>query len=117
MDGTSFMAITICMNLRCGREEMALFTVIAYKIWNRCNSILHGGEFSHSSHVVQEVEELLYQYTIAQGKQFQVSHEVRIQEKWQAPSFGRYKVNWDIAIDQNRSVWVLGSLLGIIKVV
>ncbi|XP_059449419.1 mitochondrial Rho GTPase 1-like [Corylus avellana] len=91
------------MVLWCGWDEMALFAVLARKIWHRCNGVFHGEDFIHPNRLIIEAEENQCLFLVAHASPVQINtNSSRV--KWQAPPFGRYKVNWDIAIgsDQNR---------------
>lgn len=49
-DGTDFLEI---LQNRCSREEAELCAWIAWGIWTRRNTVLHGGVFTHPNQVVR----------------------------------------------------------------
>jgi isoaspartyl peptidase/L-asparaginase-like protein (Ntn-hydrolase superfamily) len=87
---------------RCDLADFALFVQIARQVWFQRNRWVHDGIFKHPKSIIQE--------TAMHMEESNLIHEQNSTEKdvgtnasavrWSAPSQGRYKANWDMAIDK-----------------
>ena len=99
------------MSRRCNEDEMALFGVIARKIWDRRNSVLHDDIFKHPNQIIYEAQELLLNFNAAQETKWGDIHREQELQKWGPPPFGKYKANWDIAIDKVNKCMGMGIII------
>jgi ribonuclease HI/exonuclease III len=95
--GMPFKEIMEWMMGRCNKQELELFAVIAKRIWARRNQVLHGGEFINPNRISQEAEAALQQFQ--QCQEVNREQQAVVPDRWQPPLVGRYKVNWDVAVD------------------
>jgi hypothetical protein len=95
---------------RCGGDDLAVFAIIAWRIWHRRNGVLHGEGFIHPNQLVIDAEEFSRQFTEARVAAPQVS-VTEAPAKWLAPAFGRYKVNWDIALGESQNRMGVGVIV------
>lgn len=81
--------------------------MIARKIWLRRNEFVFKDSFLHPSLVVQQSRQLLVDFKEVQSKNIrQITNNSSQVCKWEPPSEGFYKVNWDAAI--NKSMGKIG---------
>jgi ribonuclease HI len=97
----SFLDIRELFMNRCTKEDLNFVVVAAKKIWACRNAVVHGGVFTPPNRIVCEVEEQLRKLkelaTVQEGRQR--GNGERTEQRWAKPPFGRYKINWDVAID------------------
>jgi hypothetical protein len=55
----NFVGVLEYLMGRCSVMELELAGVIAWRIWKRRNSVLHGGEFLNPAKLVTEAEDML----------------------------------------------------------
>ena len=68
--------------------------------------MVYGGEFIHPNRVVREAADKLQTLTtipVGGNDGLSTGYQEDL-ETWKKPPFGRYKVNWDIAIDKKYAV-------------
>ncbi|XP_059442109.1 uncharacterized protein LOC132174476 [Corylus avellana] len=98
---------------RCPRDELNLAVLIAQRIWARRNEMVHEGDFIHPNRLVRESSETLHFFSTP-TEEGNVGLNTILQEasvKWEKPPFGRYKVNWDVAIDHNLQYMGFGAII------
>jgi ribonuclease HI len=102
----------ILMN-RCIKEDLNFVVVTAKKIWARRNAVVHGGVFTPPNQIVCEVEEQLRKLkelaAVQEGRQR--GNGERTEQRWAKPLFGRYKINWDVAIDTKLHIMGFGVII------
>ncbi|XP_059445373.1 uncharacterized protein LOC132177154 [Corylus avellana] len=98
---------------KCNKEEIELCVQIAWGIWSRRNSVLHGGLFTHPVQVVHTAERRLQEYKTAQAKEggTYIDVEEKREIKWQSPSVGIFKANWDVALNNTSKCMGIGVLV------
>jgi ribonuclease HI len=112
VDGVCFREIFEGILSRFCLADVCLVAVLSKKIWMRRNSVVHGGIFAHPNQLVQEAENLLTTFGGLHNVHDQVSHGVEVGPvKWKAPPFGRYKVNWDVALDFSAKCLGIGIIV------
>jgi hypothetical protein len=86
---------------KCDTEEFELFVGIARRIWFRRNFVVHGGEFIHPNSFLQGAIESDAEFRRTNSSYLSIATDEREVHhvKWFPPSEGKYKVNWDAAID------------------
>jgi hypothetical protein len=57
-----FLQIFKEVSMRCEKNEVELFAVVARKIWLRRNGIVHGESFTHPTQLLKEAETALAEY-------------------------------------------------------
>lgn len=98
---------------RCQREEMQQVVLVAKKIWARRNMVVHEGDFSPLNRIVREAKLLLQcLITVLEEKENGVAQRCENDPmKWERPPFGRFKVNWDVAIDKHLQCMGFGIII------
>jgi ribonuclease HI len=99
--GVCFQEIFEGIISRCCLADVCFVAVLSKKLWTRRNTVVHGGTFAHPNQLIQEAENLLATFGGVQSVRDRLTHGVEEDGpvKWNAPPFGRYKINWDVAID------------------
>ena len=99
-------------------ENVLLFAEIAGEIWRRRKTVLHGGVFTQPNVVANLATEFLRQFQCANSEELSkdAKPEVNIGRdascnKWQAPSHGFYKANWDIAVSVGKKCMGVGVII------
>jgi hypothetical protein len=95
---------------RVSREELDLMAEVSRHIWLRRNSLIFEGTFTHPNVVCAEADKSLIEYKRCQFKVLgvmldEVSVPCNRNIKWQPPSQGLIKVNWDASINKNKG-WI-----------
>ncbi|XP_075670320.1 uncharacterized protein LOC142640111 [Castanea sativa] len=78
-------------------EELELFLVQCWVIWNQRNSVLHGGVLQDPSRLVKRATDLLEEYR-GSRELLAVHNTTRLVQKWEPPVGLSYKVNFDAAV-------------------
>ncbi|KAK9997130.1 hypothetical protein SO802_021816 [Lithocarpus litseifolius] len=79
-------------------EELELFWVQAWIIWNQRNCVVHGGILKDPKCLNKRAEEFIQEFLQAQA-QLRVSRIEQISsEVWQPPPPDVYKLNFDAAV-------------------
>jgi hypothetical protein len=94
-------------------EDLNLLALILRGIWQRRNSVVHGGEFTHPNIVANLAREGLLQFIQANAKTpNQVDEESEeTSTKWKEPQFGLFKAKWDVAICTERKCMGIGVII------
>jgi ribonuclease HI len=99
--GLIFLQVVEEMFRKCDMEEFELFVGIARRIWFRRNSVIHGGVFIHPNSLLQGAIEADAEFRRANSSDTSIATDGREVHhvKWFPPPEGKYKVNWDAAVD------------------
>jgi hypothetical protein len=97
---------------RCDPEEVDLWAIIARKIWFRRNKVVHGGEFTDPTIVIQEATRLLHDFNRSNTREEESPRNNNDHEGiyWQPPLSGTIKINWDAGLDKANGKVGLGMI-------
>ena len=90
----SFLNLMEEMMLKLTNEEMELFLLLCWVIWNQRNTIVHGGTLQDLNRLVQRATDLLEEFRDAQVQLAIPSQFVAVQT-WTPPTGFQYKINFD----------------------
>ena len=104
-------------------EEMELFWMQCWLIWNQHNCILYGGQLKNPASLNKRVEEFLQDFKQAQVHLIVSPMEQPSGEVWQPPPSMVYKLNFDatiflgmgksgIGVIREAKLWLVCMLLG-----
>ena len=79
-------------------DEMDLFWVQAWFIWNKRNCVVHGGRMKDSSSLNKRAKEYVDEFKQAQSNLSVLTQQQQNGDVWQPPSHSEYKLNFDVAI-------------------
>ena len=111
--GENFVGVLEYLIGRCSVMDLELAGVIAWRIWKRRNSVLHGGEFLNPARLVSEAEDMLAQFrrvnqtVLGQGDEPVPDKQIR----WTPPPVESYKANWDAAINLKEKKVGIGVII------
>jgi hypothetical protein len=88
---------------RCDLMELELIGVVSGKIWFRRNGVVYGKTFIHPQQMFQKASMSLDDFRRANAPGLAASSFASIDPPmyWQPPPTSLYKVNWDVAVDNN----------------
>ncbi|KAK9987011.1 hypothetical protein SO802_031962 [Lithocarpus litseifolius] len=92
-------------------EEMELFWVQCWLIWNQRNCVLYGGQLKHPTNLNKRAEEFLEEFKHAQVSLDGRLREQRIDDAWQPPPPMEYKLNFDAAIFSGQEKSGIGAII------
>ena len=93
----SFLNLMEEMMLKLMNEEMELFLLMCWVIWNQRNTIVHGGTLQDLNRLVQRATDLLEEFRDAQVQLAIPSRSVAV-HTWTPPTGFQYKINFDVAV-------------------
>ncbi|XP_042974783.1 uncharacterized protein LOC122306422 [Carya illinoinensis] len=100
------------MRERLFQPEMEEAGMIKRLLWTRRNDFVHGKAFRHPNSIIQKTEGDLRCFKKAQTKTYVgITRGSTPCEKWKKPSEGKYKLNWDAAIDVSRDLVGIGGII------
>ncbi|XP_041011337.1 uncharacterized protein LOC121255120 [Juglans microcarpa x Juglans regia] len=95
------------------KAELEVAGSIARLIWNRRNEAVHGKKFRHPNSILQKAYEDTRLFNAA--KVFVKSPGVvtcpEDKPSWKKPPDGKYKVNWDAALNESLGVLGIGAII------
>jgi hypothetical protein len=102
-EGITFVHVVEEMIGRCDLAELEILAVVARKIWFRRNSVVHGGDFIHPTHVFRDAINSLEDFQKANTQDIVLRSPLQddIPTLWRKPPPGIYKINWDAAVDKD----------------
>ena len=92
-------------------EEMELFWVQAWIIWNQRNCVVHGGQLKDPKCLNKRAEDSVLEFQQAQVKLTVVRTEQTISDRWQPPSPDVYKLNFDAALFSGMNRTSIGTII------
>jgi len=108
----TFMEIFMECCSRFEVEQMAIFTVLARRIWFRRNAMLFEGKSEHPKQIYREVvtaaADFIDNNSGEESAVEPVRHEVSIVGSWTHPPSGIVKINFDAAVDQQKGMVGIG---------
>ncbi|XP_042956310.1 uncharacterized protein LOC122292152 [Carya illinoinensis] len=95
------------------KAELEMAGLIARLIWNRRNEFVHGKGFRHPISILQKAKDdhRAYHLTRTKGGTHLDTSRTQNEQKWRKPPVGRYKLNWDAALDTSRGLTGIGALV------
>jgi hypothetical protein len=105
--GESVMEVFSSLHAFCDWEDLALWVVMARRIWFRRNSVVHNGSFTHPNMVYREALLAHEEFKLCNLPEKQVALQAREIDKggqilWKPHPTGVIKVNWDAAINKKK---------------
>ena len=99
--GPEFLQVVEGIFRKCGQEDCAIFAGLARRIWVKCNEVLHRGQFTQPSVIIQLVHKSREEFRLARENDKVPNSESSSPASvgWMAPALGWVKVNWDAALD------------------
>ena len=85
------------MQHRLDDEELELFWVQCWLIWNQRNTIVHGGIIQDPSRLNQRAKDLLEEFRVAH-QHLMVTDMAASVQSWRPPSGESYKLNFDATV-------------------
>ncbi|KAK9988033.1 hypothetical protein SO802_028272 [Lithocarpus litseifolius] len=110
-DFSDFMQLMEHLVDRLSIEEMELFWVQCWLIWNQRNCVLYGGQLKHLTSLNKRAEEFLEEFKHAQVSLDGRLREQRIDDAWQPPPPMEYKLNFDAAIFSGQEKSGIGAII------
>jgi hypothetical protein len=103
-EGKNFKGVVEAVLEKCSPEDMAFFAGVARRIWWRRNEVVHGGVFVHPISLVQQVQQAMEDFVMAQSNEESQRLPMGISTitRWSAPLVGWVKVNSDASINLQR---------------
>ena len=83
---------------RLSLEEVEVFFIQAWLIWNRRNNVIHGGKFIDPGTVNQRAAEYLEEYKHVQQQLYEEPVMQNSRTVWEPPLESAFKLNFDAAI-------------------
>lgn len=82
-------------------EEMAIFAVTVYQLWQKRNSLVFEGKFMDPNALLQVVNQQSMDFKAANQKVDEgIVVESHIESQWRAPPLHVFKANWDAIVDK-----------------
>ena len=78
-------------------EEIELFPIQGWLLWNQRNTVLHGGNLQDPARLVKRARDYLDEYKETQDQLAIPTNIVRV-TLWSPPSTPGHKLNFDVAI-------------------
>lgn len=83
-------------------KDFEVMVVVVCNLWLKRNSLIHGEDFGHPNQLVRTTMDSLQENKETQVRPFENSRDrPMVIQRWQAPSWGFVKVNWDATIDKH----------------
>ena len=98
------------LNGRLSNEELELFWVQSWLIWNQQNSILHGGAIQDPGRLNQRAKDYLEEFRVVQV-QLGFTVNTTFMQPWRPPLGLLYKLNFDAAIFSNMNSMGFGVVI------
>ncbi|KAK9991883.1 hypothetical protein SO802_026868 [Lithocarpus litseifolius] len=92
-------------------EELELFWVQAWLIWNQRNYVMHGGQLKDPKCLNKRAEDFLLDFQQAQLQLTVVRAEHFNSDQWQPPPPDVYKLNFDIAVFSGLDRTGIGTII------
>ncbi|KAL0002856.1 hypothetical protein SO802_016637 [Lithocarpus litseifolius] len=106
-----FMQLMEYLVDRLSTEEVELFWVQCWQIWNQRNRILYGGQLKHPTSLNKRAEEFLEEFKHSQVSLDSSLLEQLIGDSWQPPPAMEYKLNFDAAIFSGLEKFGIGAII------
>ena len=98
-DQVDFSQLMEDMRDRLSREELELFWVQCWLIWNQRNTVVHGGMIQHPSGLTKRATDYIDEFKDSQVH-LAIPVSVGAVQRWRPPSGSVYKVNFDASVLQ-----------------
>ncbi|KAL4637806.1 hypothetical protein ACB092_03G102900 [Castanea dentata] len=107
---SDFIPLVVSLIQRLTEEELELFWVLCWTIWNQRNRVIHGGKIQHPSILIQQARDFLAEY---KDKQSQLATSVIMEsvQQWRPPSGSAFKLNFDVVIFANSKSSGVGVII------
>jgi ribonuclease HI len=112
-EGRHFKGVVEAAMVKYSLEDMAFFAGVARRIWLRRNEVVHGGVFTHPKSLVQQAQQAMENFDVAQKTGETQCLPVRISppQRWTAPLVGWVKVNSDASVNLKRGWMGFGAVV------
>lgn len=91
-------------------EELELFWVQCWLIWNQKNTIVHGGIIQDPSRLSQRAKDLLEEFWVAH-QHLMVTNMAASVQSWRPPSGDSYKLNFNAAVFEDTGSLGFGVII------
>ena len=91
-------------------EELELFWVQCWLIWNQRNTIVHGGIIQDPSRLNQRAKDLLEEFRVAH-QHLMVTDMATSVQSWRPPSGESYKLNFDAMVYEDTGSLGFGVII------
>ena len=91
-------------------EELELFWVQCWLIWNQRNTIVHGGIIQDPSRLNQRAKDLLEEFRVAHQHLMVMDMAASVQS-WRPPSGESYKLNFDAMVFEDTGSLGFGVII------
>jgi hypothetical protein len=111
--GVDFIQVAEKMMKRCEKDDFAMFVQLAHQIWLRQNGWIYEKVFTSPNDLVNMTYSYALEYKRA-NEQSNLLHNGNRNEqggKWEAPTNGWYKANWDVALDSSSGRMGIGVII------
>ena len=95
---------------RLSTEEMELFLVQAWIIWNQRNGIMHGKQIQPPEMLIKRAQDFLAEFRQA-NVQLSASPHIPWPLRWRPPPVERFKMNFDASIFQDGENSGVGAII------
>jgi hypothetical protein len=111
--GSSFIEIAEKFFLTCSAKELGLFTRLARRLWLRRNDLIHGGLFVPPEIIFSQATRAMEDFQAAQEGVPTIvpSSSLGVLSRWEAPSPGWVKLNWDAALNNQEGKYGGGVVI------
>ncbi|XP_042958120.1 uncharacterized protein LOC122293670 [Carya illinoinensis] len=97
---------------RLSQADMEEAGMIARLLWTRRNDFVDGKELRHPNSIIQKAAADLMCFRETQNKtSVETNRGSRPHVKWKRPPEGKYKLNWDAAMDVSRGLVGMGAII------
>ena len=96
-DQVDFFQLMEDMRDRLIREELELFWVQCWLIWNQWNTVVHDGKIQHPSGLTKRATDYIDEFKDSQVH-LAIPVSVGAVQRWRPPSGSVYKVNFDASV-------------------
>ena len=108
---SDFMQLMEHLVVQLSTDEMKLFLVQCWLIWNQGNCVLYGGQLKHPTSFNKRADEFLEKFKQAQVSLDSSLREQTMGDAWQLPPSMEYKLNFDVAIFSSLEKSGIGTII------
>lgn len=109
----SSLDIWMMLTVSLSQEELEKAAFIKKFIWTKRNSLIHQNDFSHPNSIMSRAKEEFQQlkmFQITQSRTLRTQNPPTQSVKWQRPSSGFLKPNWDVSCDSKSRKIGIGAI-------
>ena len=107
---SDFNQLVATLTQRLTEEELELFWVQCWTIWNQRNVVMHGGKLQHPFVLTKRASDFLIEY---KDKQALLATSVSTEsvQQWRPPTGSVFKLNFDAAMFSNKNSSGVGAIV------